>query len=326
VRAERKEDGIFYYSKTKGRARWASNTLSVDEIYRIPGSVGMETGNINHPGAIVVEGDVLAGSRVEAAGDIEVMGTVEASDISAGGNLTVRRGITGTGNDPIKVHGSVHAKFILEAQVEADEDIVVESEIIQSSVKTRGALTMPAGRLVGGSAMALGGIAIGQAGSGGLVPTLLIAAEDYCLNEKVSRIKIEMPKLTRNLEKIHKTVDPLMAREKALSPNQREAATELLARASEMETEIGKLRGEMEQANEESRTRAKPRIFITRKVFPETTLRIMNRSLSIAEAVNGPVQAGLKGARVVLLSTDKRKEPPANPERWEDTLENEYES
>lgn len=306
VRVEKNDDGFFFHSRIKGRIRWAENTLSVDEVYRIPGSVGIETGHVNHPGAVLVEGDVLAGSRLEAEGDVEVMGTVEAADIQAGGNLTVRRGITGVGSGGIKVGGSVHAKFILEAEIEANEDIVIESEIVQSKVKTRGSLTIFSGRLVGGMAMALGGIVVGQAGSDGLVPTLLVAAEDYSLEEKLAKAKTGIPKFTKDLERIHKTVDPLMAREKALSPKQREAATELLARAAEMEVEIKKLRSEIDDLDVESRSRAKPHILIRRRIYPETTLRIKNRSLNITEPVDGPVRAGISGAGVILLPAAKR--------------------
>jgi len=301
VRKEAGEDADSYYSEAKGRIRWASNTLAVDDIYRIEGNVGLETGNIKHTGTVVVDGDVLVGSRIEAEGDVEVMGTVESADIVAGGNFTVHGGITGLGEGRIKVGGSICAKFILEADMEAGEDIVVEKEVIQSILKARGALSMPAGRVIGGSVTVLGGIEIGQAGSEGHVPTVLVAAEDYSYEQEQAKRQVKIVSLNKSLEKIHKTIDPLMAREKLLSAQQREAATELLARASEMEMTIEEFRTEKEEIEEDSHKRAKPRIQIRRKVYPETTLRIKKWSLLLREEVSGPLRAGLMGKRVALL-------------------------
>ena len=301
VRVEKGEEFDSYYSEINGRVRWASNTLAVDDVYHIENNVGLETGHIKHDGAVMIEGDVLVGSHIEASGDIEVQGTVESADIIVGGNLTVHGGITGQGERQIKVGGSLFAKFILEAVIEAGEDIVVEKEIVQATLKARGSLNMPAGRLVGGIAVILGGINVRQAGSDGHVPTVLVAAEDYSIETEMSVRQAKIVSLNKNLEKIHKAVDPLMAREKLLSPQQREAATELLARSAEMEMLIDDLRTEKEDIGEDSLERAQSKICIGARVHPETTLRIKQYHLLVREEVNGPLRAGLMGKRVALL-------------------------
>jgi len=301
VRVDERRDGVYFYATVRGRVRWASNMLAIDEVYHIPTSVGLETGNIRHPGSIVIEGDVLAGSRIEAGGDVEVKGTVEAADIEAGGDLKVHNGITGMGNRSIKVKGSVHAKFILEADIEAGESIVIEREVVQSILKTRGSLTMPNGRLVGGSATALGGIFLREAGSEGLVHTVLVAAQDYCLEEKLALLKTQISQIARNLKRINQKVGPLMARGKGLPLKQREAIEKLAAAAHEMDREMTRLQTELDEIEEDSRQRTKPRIQIRKRLFPETTLQIKEWSLDVKEAQNGPLRAGLMGGRVVLL-------------------------
>jgi uncharacterized protein (DUF342 family) len=301
VRVDEKEDGLYFYATSKGRLRWASNILAVDEVFHILGSVGLATGHVSHPGSVLIGGDVLAGSSVEAGGDVEVNGTVESADIQAGGNLHVHGGITGLGSQSIKVKGSVNAKFILEASIEANENIIVEREVVQSTLRTRGSLMMPRGRLVGGAVTALGGIVLREAGSDGLVPTLLIAAEDYALEDKLFQVKSQIGKLTRNLEKIHKKVDPLTSRATALNPKLRAAVEKLLAAAHEMEGEIERLRSELAEIGKDSRDRTKPRIYIRGKLFPETTLRIKTWSLEVKEEHSGSLRAGLMGSRIVLL-------------------------
>ena len=195
----RDEEGNAFYARASGRIRWMNNVVSVDRVYTVRGNVGLETGNISHPGALVVMKDVQEGSKIDVGGDIEVHGIIEAADIKAGGNLTVRGGIIGDNEHRIEVKGSIHAKFILDADVQAEGDIVVESEIVHSFLKTHGAVTITRGRIVGGEVIALGGIEAGQAGTSASIPTQLIAGEDYSRREEIKEKRKAIYQEEKNL-------------------------------------------------------------------------------------------------------------------------------
>jgi uncharacterized protein (DUF342 family) len=300
VRAEEREDAIHFYSTSSGRIRWAAETLAVDNVYTIDGDVCMDTGHIDHPGELVVKGDVLAGFTVHAQGNIEIMGVVEPTDIRAGGDLTVHGGITGAESNSIKVEGSVETKYILDANIEAGEDIVVKNEIIHSHVKTRGAVVMSVGRLIGGETSALSGITLGQAGSDAHVPTLLVVAEDYGLEEKLRPKEQEIATLEENSQKIHQTVDPLMAREDELSSKQRKVVEQLLSNAAKIDEGVKRLRAEIEAIKMESRERSDSRISIKDKMYSETTLRINETTLLISDTQRGPTTARLENDQIAL--------------------------
>jgi len=300
VRVEKKPDARCFYADIDGRIRFTGGTLVVDDVYTIHGDVCMETGHIDHPGALVVKGDVLAGFKVHAEGNIEISGIVESADIQAGGDLIVHGGITGAEGKSIKVRGGVHAKYILDADIEAGEDIVIKNEIIHSTLKARGAVVMPAGRLIGGEVSALRGVVVRQAGSDAQVPTLIVAAEDHGLAEKLHDKQQEIESLAKSMRKIHETVDPLRSREEALTPKQKNIATELLENASRMEEEAACLRTEMEETKADSRNRAKPLVSIRNKLYSETTLRIKGTALLIDETRRGPLQARLRHGKIVL--------------------------
>lgn len=158
VRAET-EDGVqVYYAAQPGRVRWAMGLLAVDNVLHVRGHVGLESGDIAHPGAVVVEGDVQAGSRITASGDVEVLGTVEPADITAGGDLVVHKGLTGAEGRLVRVGGAVRARFIQDARIEARGDVVVGSELLNTTLTTSGALRMRTGRVVGGCISARAGI------------------------------------------------------------------------------------------------------------------------------------------------------------------------
>jgi len=277
-----------FYATNDGRVRLSGNVLAVDYVYTITGNVGMETGDISHPGSVVIQGDMEPLSVIESEGDVEIWGTVEAARIKAGGSITVRDGITG-GSADIKAGGSVYAKFILDASMEAGEDIVVEKEIIQSRVRTRGAVLIPAGRIVGGKITALGGIVAGQVGSEGLVPTLLIPGEDYLLETEAAAKKERIEKLDKTIDGIRTQVNPLMSCEKLLTPKQRETATELLASASEMEMEVEDLHARLDEIKADSNGRSVEHAIINGIAYQEARFRLKGRELRIKESTRGPM-------------------------------------
>jgi len=304
VRVEEDENVLRFYAETDGRLRWASGLLAVDAVYTIEGDVGLETGYIEHPGSMVVMKDVLSGSRITSSGDVEVMGTVEAAEIETEGSLTVRRGVAGAEGRRIKVGGSFHARFILNVRVEAGEDVVVERDVINSVVKSRGALRMPVGRVAGGEVMALGGIVMGQAGSEGNVPTLLTAGEDFWIADELAKKRERVEEMEKSLQKLRNAAAPLASRrKKQMTPEQKELVTGLLKQISETETTLADVRDEMAKLEEDSRLRRKPEIIVNGTVYPETTFAIGRKSLRVKEGLRGPLRASIVQGKVELLPT-----------------------
>ena len=180
VRVEDQEDGsTAYYATFDGRIRWADGVLAVDDVYVIKGNVGLETGNIDHPGAVVIEGDIQAGASVTAKGDIIVKGMVEPSNVNASGKLVVNGGVVGRDGFKIELDGGLHAKYVLEATVLTGDDVEVSNEIDRANIKTRGRVVIPKGRITGGHVSARRGIDVGVAGADGLIPTVLSTGFDF---------------------------------------------------------------------------------------------------------------------------------------------------
>jgi len=284
-----------------GHLRWVSNRLSVDNVYRIAGSVNLSTGHIAHPGAVIIDQDIEAGAKVQADGDITVKGAVEAAEIKCGGNLTVYGGITGAEGKTIEVAGDIAARYIVEAEVQASGEVKVQREIRQSLLKTQGAISIPSGRIVGGEVTALGGIEVGEAGSESAVPTLLVAAVDFRLADAISRREKEMDERVKTAKKVREKIAPLQARVKSLSPEQREIVTDLSMQAFELEERAEVLTQEIETLRAESHQRTKPEIRIAKAVFPETTLGIGPERMSVREKTPGPARAVVDRSRNIVL-------------------------
>ena len=147
------EDGTELTAEINGQVVFKSGKLSVEPIYIINGDVSLETGNIVFLGSVIISGSVLDNFEVKAAGNIEVRGTVQKAFIEAEGDIIVFQGITGREQAKIEsTGGSVFAKFIQNARVFAENDVVVPEGIMHSNVDAGGKIISMGkrARIVGG--------------------------------------------------------------------------------------------------------------------------------------------------------------------------------
>jgi uncharacterized protein (DUF342 family) len=157
-------DGTEVRSTVAGHASLVGDRIEVSQSFDVRSKVGPATGNISFAGAVRVHGDVLAGYRVTADGDVEVLGTVEeGATVEAGGDVTVRYGIVGR----VRSGGSVKAAFLENAQVEAGANVWASGGIVASTVDAGGCVEVvgPRGAIVGGSVTAREGVSARALGS-----------------------------------------------------------------------------------------------------------------------------------------------------------------
>ena len=294
------EAGSEFYAAMDGRIRWTSGVLSVDQVYRIRGSVDLETGHIRHSGAVEIDKDVEEGARVEADGDIEIKQVLEPADVVCGGSLTVRGGVTGREGRKVRVAGSVQARFLLETDLEADGDVVVEREIARCAVKTRGAVVMPRGRIIGGSVTALGGIEVAQTGSVASVPTVLCVGEDFRLADQLAAVEKPVAGFQERLSRIESVIEPMRKKLDSLPLEKAQALRSLAGQAKELRKALEDSREEADAIREESRSRTRAEAVVREVIFPETVICIYQERLRVKEEVRGPLRAVYRDGQVRL--------------------------
>ena len=303
VRHEEDEDA--FYAEANGRVRFQGGSLTVDTLYQVGGSIGLKTGHVQHPGALVVSEDILEGSQVRADGDIEVGGTVEFATIKAGGSLFVRGGIKGATPGGIELGGGVKARYIQEARIEAGEDIIAEAEILHSHILTQGRIHAPKARLVGGSVSALAGVDVRQAGSESSARTFIEVGEDPLIGKEEEKIAADADKLEEELAKIRAALLALPKKWEELPPDKREAVQRLREKATADEARLAEVRASQQMLREESKARAKPEVIVRQMLYPETTIRIGGVTRRFVDETQGPVRAIVDGNAIVLIPTHR---------------------
>lgn len=303
VRKEGPEGSI--HAAVEGRVRWADDTLSVDEVCMVEGSVGLESGNIDHPGAVEVMQDVLEDAVVKAKGDVEVRQVVEHADIETGGSLTVRGGISGGTTHKILAAGSVHARYILDAHVEAGQDVAVEREIVHSSVKTRGAVLMPKGRLIGGETVALQGGVIGQMGSPAVVPTTFVAGEDFRLSALLKDKEAALAQLNGELAQLETKMQTILGRVAKLSPESQSKLDEMQKQGELLKQQIEALTVEIQETREASELDTRYAVEVRTVIYPEAIFCMGRERLRVQKEMPGPVRVCLLDDRIQVIPLKK---------------------
>ena len=291
-----------YYSEASGRVRLANDVLSVDEVYTIKEDVDVETGDISHIGAVVVNRDVLNGAKIDAVGNIEVHGTVENAEIRTKGHLIVRGGIRQSEGHKIVVEGSIHAMYILGGDIQAKKDVVVTREIVNVNLKTLGAVMISKGRIVGGETVALRGIYVGTSGAKAGVSTVLVAGVDFGVRGKQNIGKMKIKRIQREVEQLKNYVNSVMAKPESTYAQNQEVYMEKQAEIAEMEQELI----EEEKAVEiKDQDRVKKIVVIDEILYPKTTICLDDEKLLVDKEYIGPIQANVVSGKISLGECDK---------------------
>ncbi len=293
-----------YRSKTSGKVRLTGKILDVDEVFRVSGDVGLETGNIKHIGQIVIDGNIEANFKVDASGGIDVHGMIFASDIICGGNLVAREGINENNGKRINVQGDVASKYILNAVMECGGNVIVGTEIFQSYIKSCGEVRCE-GRIVGGEIISAQGITVHEAGSKANVKTALVAGINFTLLEKLKKNTEDITGLKETIKKLTPVFKKLKAGLAALTAAQKEGLMEIEFKISEAEEEITSLEEQNKNIKKEIYANKNAHITILGTVYPGVTLRIFDSQYAVENALLGPIEARLDRATAeIALSSE----------------------
>ena len=146
------EDQLSMFAKSSGMVEYVNGVITVSNLFRVEKDVDMGVGNIDFDGSVEVKGNVISGMRIKATHGIVIGGVVEGRcEITAGGNIEVKRGIHGMDSGTVTAGGSVTAQFIERAVITAGGD-VTSDVIVHSTIEANGTIRVlgKRGSLFGG--------------------------------------------------------------------------------------------------------------------------------------------------------------------------------
>nr|WP_312577403.1 FapA family protein [Sedimentibacter sp.] len=194
------EDGLQLCSSTDGCVKMVGSKVVVEDVYTVD-NVDIETGNIDFPGSVVINGDIKAGFSVKAKQDIKIRGLVEGAYIEAGGEVVISKGMNGMGKGTIHAKGNITSKYIENSTVKSEKSIYSET-LINSDATANESIILkgPNASIIGGTSRAGDLIYAPTVGSKTNPETnLIIDLGKYKQNEdvinKLKKEKLELKKI-----------------------------------------------------------------------------------------------------------------------------------
>lgn len=197
------DDPNLLVAAVAGLPTFGPDFVQVDPILRVP-AVDISTGHIVFAGTVVVCGDVAAGLRIEASGDVIVAGTAEGCDIVAGGDVELRCGMVGQGRGKVQAGGTIHARFMEGVIAEAGLDITFEETIAHSQVAAARDVTalssLGRGQILGGQTVAGRSVLVNVLGAPSGIATDVQVGIDPLRPARLERASRRIEKIRRDLQ------------------------------------------------------------------------------------------------------------------------------
>ena len=214
------EDGELLRATIIGQPLLFPNGVMVSPTITVP-QVDISTGNLSFDGTINILGDVMEGMKVYALEDIFIGGTVEAAEIEAGGNISIKGGVIGssitTSNSAtsmggrISCKGSVSARFAKYVSIDAGTSIIIEEYSMNNHLTAINQILVgkPGGKtglISGGTASAMMLVQATSVGSAAGIKTYIQAGINPHTQEQLNIIEQEIEENEKKQDDINKII------------------------------------------------------------------------------------------------------------------------
>ena len=304
VRIE-EEDGIpkFFYAEITGNVKVREDTVLMEKMFEIDGSVDYDTGNIDVPTDVYIKGSVVTGFSVKSKGSITVEGTVEpGASLYAREDIIVAKGITGQKTQVI-AQGNIETKFIQNSFVLANGDIKVGGYIFNAPVRAGGSILINeakekrGGSIVGGEVFAGKGIEAKLLGSEStdrtLVGTRGSPQAEFRLNQHkktIDQCNVAMLKILRTLGIQKVNTEALRSCLRRTPAIRKKATAELIRSLQEMVEKKKKATEAQEKVLESIKEEIESSTLkISKEIFPDVMIQIGSEVENIPEKLKGQV-------------------------------------
>ncbi|MDH5720858.1 MAG: FapA family protein [Spirochaetia bacterium] len=322
------DDGNRIIAERNGQVVFVSGKLNVEEIYTVGGDVGLDTGNIMFLGSVVVRGSVSDNMEVKAAGNIDIGGNVGKSRVEAEGDIVIRSGIMGRDEAVIEsTTGSVYAKFIQNAKVSVEKDVVISEGLMHSKIDAAGKVVCNGKRaqIVGGEIMAGEEIRCKQLGAQASTPTTVIVGINPKILQQIKQIEKIENQAKEKLDKIEQNIRTLNVQKKSttveFSPEKEEMLEKMVHAEEKLKERLEEATYEKDQLREYMDTLATHgKIHVEKTLFPGVTVEINNARLAIRDEYQHVTLIEDKGnIKIVPYQKEKDKDKITFPEKGDDT-------
>lgn len=204
------------YASIAGQLQVVNGKLHVSPVIEIKGDVDLSTGNVEFVGNVLVRGSVQTGFTLKAEGNVEICGSVCGGTVE-GRNIVIRMGIQGMQRGYVRAKENITTKFIENAVVAAEGDVMVSDVILHSNVSAgkRVIVEGKRGFIAGGHVIAAEEIRAKTVGTHLAVATDLEVGVNPAIRAEYTDLRREVKKNETTLDQAQKALIVL----RGINPN-----------------------------------------------------------------------------------------------------------
>lgn len=272
-------DGIIFYDAQK-------NSIEVQKLFLIKGSVDFSTGNVNVKSSVEIQGDVKPGFSVKTPYNIQINGTVEQAIISCDGTLKVKEGIVGDGKLVISAGGDIHSGYINNQQIKCRGSLYVATELRNSIVECGDEIMIVKnnGVIIGGKLTATNKVTAPSIGNRYNVPTELEVGVNFDFKGTYDLKKGEIVALHKVIETVKKNIAQISQQVQNSINSKR-----LITFRDECDAyilKLEKLRKELKEIEKQYYDVANPVVNVTKTVYPGAIIKIKHAIYEVREELS----------------------------------------
>lgn len=243
-------DNITIIASEDGQVVFENGKISVEPVLTLDG-VNLKTGNINFLGSVIIKGNIEDGYDVKAKGSVDVEGSVGKCHIEAEGDIILHQGVFGKEEGYIKAGKSLWGKFINDAKIEVEENIIITDSLMNCDVTAMKNIVVygKKAQILGGHYFATEEICARTIGSVGGAETILSVGIDPRAKKQLDELQESQGDLIKQLENIELDIDTLENQKKirrSLSVEKEESLNNLVDKKNQIVTEVSQMTKEIE--------------------------------------------------------------------------------
>lgn len=238
-----------YISTITGRIELKKERMDITSLLLLE-DVTAAGGDIDFDGSIQVNGNIGMGAVLHATGDIVVNGYVEAAELSCGGNILIRQGVSAGGSGSLRASQNIVGHYFESANLYAEGEIQA-AYCLNSNLFARGIISALDGKgmIAGGNAYSESGFQIRNAGNTAGVPTRLTTGITKDLEKENAQLMHQLKEVQDELNILGHTYDDYHRRFKPEIRNTMKPYLELEEAIDTKQKQLSVLEKETEQMN-----------------------------------------------------------------------------
>lgn len=193
-----------YVAAKTGKIEYVDDKIMITDLLELE-DVTISTGNIQFDGSVHVRGNVGKGVSITATKDIIVEGFVEAADLSAEGDIILKKGCNASGQGKITSGNDLMARFLEGARIHTKGSVKI-NYCMNCEIYAENTIEVT-GMMAGGTSYAGGGISVQDIGNyTGIKTRVKVGQNDdfikreASLNGKIYEVEEELELLKRASE------------------------------------------------------------------------------------------------------------------------------